>query len=204
MSTEGTVTLSRCGREFCLQLSRSYTAAQLGRMFNVDPNTLWLRETYSNRVYFPSSDGTFDLKAEGAEAFSEITVEGDAYSGSGNRPAAPSTATLSATGVGSSSNTSNSMLSSYPSFTSVVSSHGRRGSNGGGSNLKVVQAEISGFSAGRPEFRRLGQTFIPLSDSTANIHHVTSVVKAEFGDEYVVVTADDLEVRDSAGTRGTK
>ena len=80
-------------------------------MLNVNPNTLWLRETYSNCVYLPSNQGTFDLKAEGAEGFPE-TVEGDAYSGSGNKPVALSTATLSATGVGSSSSTSNSMLSS--------------------------------------------------------------------------------------------
>ena len=67
-----------------------------------------------------------------------------------------------------------------------------------------MQAEISCFSAGHPKFCRVGQMFIPLSESTANIHHVTLAVKAEFGNEYVVVTADSLQVRDSAGTQGTK
>ena len=95
------------------------------------------------------------------------------------------------------------MLSSLRTFASVVSSHGKRGSIGGGCNLKVMQAKISCFFAGRPEFRRLGQTFISHLECTANIHHVTLAVKAEFGNQYVVVTADGLEVQDSSSTWGT-
>ena len=36
-----------------------------------------------------------------------------------------------------------------------------------------------------------------------SVNHVTTAVKAEFGDEYVLVTTDGLEVRDSTGTWGT-
>ena len=46
--------------------------------------------------------------------------------------------------------------------------------------------------------------FIALLESTINIHHVTSAVKAEFGDEDVVMTLDGLAVHawvwDSSGT----
>ena len=58
-------------------------------------------------------------------------------------------------------------------------------------------------NSGSSGFPKVGQTFITLTESTANIQHVTTAVKAEFGDEYVLVTADGLEVRDSTGTRGT-
>ena len=93
------------------------------------------------------------------------------------------------------------MRPTYPGFTLVISSQ-RRAANGGGYSLKVVQAWISCISAGCPQFQKLGQTFIVLSESTANIHHVTSAVKTEFGEEHVVITADDLEVWDSSGTQG--
>ena len=88
---------------------------------------------------------------------------------------------------------------SYPGFTPVLSTQGRRGLYRGGFNLKVVQAKMTWQSAGHPDFLKLGQTFITLSESTANIHHVTTAVKAEFRHGYVLVTADGLEVRDSTG-----
>ena len=65
--------------------------------------------------------------------------------------------------------------------------------------FEVIQAKTTWQSAGHSDFLKLGQTFITLSESTANIHHVTMVVKAEIGDEYV---ADGLEVHDSTGTWG--
>ena len=172
-TSEATVTLSRCGREFSLQLNRSYSATQLGRMFSVEPGSIWLRETYSNRAYFPSDDGTFNLQAEGVEIYTEMTVEGDSVRSTA--PPSSTAVTLSATTGSSSSSSSsaNSILSSLPNFPSVLTSHGRRRSSGGGCNLKVVQAGITCFCFGRPEFRRLGQTFISLSEATANIHHVS-------------------------------
>ena len=67
----------------------------------MDPSGIWLRETYGNRAFFPTNEGTFDLSSEGVQPFSNLTVEGEG-SGSGNRTTTPSV-TLSATAGGSSS-----------------------------------------------------------------------------------------------------
>ena len=77
MSNDESVTLPRCGRGFELQLGRTYAVRQLSRMFNVDPTTVWLRDTFNNRAYFPAEDETFDLKAEGVTPYAELTVEED-------------------------------------------------------------------------------------------------------------------------------
>ena len=54
----------------------------------------------------------------------------------------------------------------------------------------------------KPIFTRHGQIFVNITDSSANLTHILTGVREEFGDEYVVVTADGLEVRDSSGTQG--
>ena len=197
MSNDESVTLTRCGRVFELQLGRTYAVRQLSRMFNVDPTTLWLRDTFNNRAYFPTNDDTFDLKAEGVTSFAELVVEGENVSSASVNRTGPSTITLS---TGNSSTRSSSP--SYPGFTPVVSQGRRSTTATGGYSLKVVQARISCISGGRPQFQKLGQTFIVLGESTANIHHISSAVKTEFGDDHIVVTADGLEVRDSSGTQG--
>ena len=150
MSSEETVTLSRGGREFTLQLTRSYTTAQLGRIFGVDPSGIWLRETYGNRALFPTNEGTFDLSSEGVQPFSDLTVEGEG-SGSANRTTAPSV-TLSATASGSSSSPAQP---SYPGFTPVLSTQGRRGSYGGGFNLKSCTSRDDMANSGSSGFPKV-------------------------------------------------
>ena len=58
------------------------------------------------------------------------------------------------------------------------------------------------FCNNRPKFKKLGQTFLELTETMANVLHITAAVQWEFGDVYVVVTADGLEVKDSSGTQG--
>ena len=52
----------------------------------------------------------------------------------------------------------------------------------------------------KPIFTRHGQSFVNITDLSANLTHILTGVREEFGDKYVVVTADGLEVRDSLGT----
>ena len=70
--------------------------------------------------------------------------------------------------------------------------------------MKIVQAEMvpSNDSNKKPSFNKLGQTFIDLTEATANIHYVTSVVQQKFGPVHVVVTGDGLKIEDSSGTQG--
>ena len=54
----------------------------------------------------------------------------------------------------------------------------------------------------KPNFTRHGQIFVNITDSSAILTHIRTGVREEFGNEYVVVTADGLGVRDSSRTRG--
>ena len=54
----------------------------------------------------------------------------------------------------------------------------------------------------KPIFSRQGQIFVNITDSSTNLTHILTGVREEFGDEYVVVTADGLEVRDFSRTQG--
>ena len=69
-------------------------------------------------------------------------------------------------------------------------------------NVKVVQAHVSKSATGKLEFHRLGQAFIDVNESTANVFHITDVIQNKWGDDYVLVTGDGLQVEDSSGTQG--
>ncbi len=117
--SEDIVTLARSGRNFELQLNRSYSVQQISRMFQVEPSSIWLHETFTNKVYFPGMDNSFDLKADGVLPFTDLSVEGT-YLGA-SRTGQQGTVTLSATGDTSSPSESPSNLqSSYPGFTPMV------------------------------------------------------------------------------------
>ena len=141
-------------------------------------------------MYFPTDQGTIDLSGEDFHPFSSIDVEGTPVS------AVQPAVTLRATPQHSSPSTS-----SYSGFQSVV--HQTRKGNAGGFSLKVIQAHITHItSRGRPDFQLQGQTFIEVCEKTANVMYILTQVQRVFGSEYVVVTADGLEVKDSSGTQG--
>ena len=58
------------------------------------------------------------------------------------------------------------------------------------------------FDGGKPQFERVGQVFVNITEATANLMHVLTAVREDFGEDYVVVTAEGLEVKDSSGTQG--
>ena len=101
----------------------------------------------------------------------------------------PRPLTLSATASGPST------PRNYPGFSLVVSQSGSRRVNGSFS-LKLVQGWITDFSNSRPNFQKLGKTFVEMTEATANVLHVTAAAEREFGEDHIVVTADGLEVKD--------
>ena len=48
-------------------------------------------------------------------------------------------------------------------------------------SLKVVQATMQQTPGGKPEFTRLSQAFIDITESTANVLFITSVIRAKWG-----------------------
>ena len=69
-------------------------------------------------------------------------------------------------------------------------------------SLKVVKATMNRGGNGKAIFNSMEQIYIDLTEKTASAVTIKSAVQEEWGDGYTVVTADGLEVRDSAGTTG--
>ena len=67
--------------------------------------------------------------------------------------------------------------------------------------LKVIVARMRYINA-KPEFERVDQIFIPIVEATATLPHILSEVKQNAGEDYVIVTGDGLEVKESSGTEG--
>lgn len=70
-------------------------------------------------------------------------------------------------------------------------------------NVKVIQASMKRLSSGKCTFTHLSQTFVDVTESTANVNYIKNVVQKRWGYNYVLVTADGLEIEDSSGTQGT-
>ena len=51
-------------------------------------------------------------------------------------------------------------------------------------------------------FDKVGQAFIDVTESTANVLYITSVVQRKWGKGYKLVTGDGLTIDDSSGTQG--
>ena len=163
----------------------------------VDPSSVWLRDAISSRAYMPDSNGTFNLPHNELSYGTVLQVEGSDYSNTNSGGG-------SSTSSSSSSNTTISSISvpgrqSSP-FQSVIPS--KRCNLSSRYSLKVVKATISGKAGNKPVFNTLEQIYVDLTDKTASAITIKSAVQEEWGDEYTLVTADGLEVKDSAGTTG--
>ena len=77
MSAVHVIRLVRGDWEFEVSISRSYSTEQLSRMFNVEPDSIWLRSRCGNEVYFPNPEGVFDLPSERLLPYAEFSVEGE-------------------------------------------------------------------------------------------------------------------------------
>ena len=69
-------------------------------------------------------------------------------------------------------------------------------------DVKVIQASMKSLLSGKCEFTHLGQTFVDVTESTANVNYISNVVQKRWGYNYILVTADGLEIEDSSGTQG--
>ena len=60
----------------------------------------------------------------------------------------------------------------------------------GSVSVKIVKASFySKCSGGKREFEKLGQTFVSVTEATANVMYVSSVIRQKWGEEYVLVTS---------------
>ena len=61
---------------------------------------------------------------------------------------------------------------------------------------------MNGSRTGKIEFSQEAQMHLDLTESNANLPHVVKEIKRRWGEEYVIVTVDGLELEDCEGTQG--
>ena len=83
-----------------------------------------------------------------------------------------------------------------PSYKPIFS-----GKKGASVRVKVIYSSISKLLSGKLEFEKLGQTFLEVNESTANVDFITTCIQRKWGYDYVLVTNDGLRIEDSAGTQ---
>ena len=173
------------------------------------PQTVWLRARFANRTYWPDG-GVFDLNS--VESFALLSVEGVSCTQSTEAPEVPhssrSTTTLSSTpSLGSEPSSSKQPTTPmWPGFASVVHSQTKGLAKKKASvnhTLKVIVASINHVDGDKPSFNKQDLVYVNISESTATLPHVLSVVRDQLGEEYIIVTSDGFEVKDSPGTQGT-
>ena len=54
----------------------------------------------------------------------------------------------------------------------------------------------------KPEFQCLSQLYTDITDTTANVDYILTIVPRRWGEDYTLVTNNGLELLDSPGTRG--
>ena len=69
-------------------------------------------------------------------------------------------------------------------------------------SVKIIQASMRRLAGGKVEFGHIGQTFLDVTEATANVHYIGNAVQRKWGNEYILVTADGLQIEDSSGTQG--
>ena len=162
------------------------TTAHLRRVFQVDPDAVWLQDDLDDTAYFPTDDGTFI----GLRSMQSLYVEGPPV-----RPSAH--ASTSSTNTLSSTSASAVAEHTHPQFRSVVSGLGKRASPSANAScrVKVVKADVNwNFKTNKPSFTPSHQAFIEVQESTATVDYITDEIRKKWGDSYVLVTNDGLQL----------
>ncbi len=157
--------------------------------FQVDPNDVWLRGDLDNKAYFPNESGAFDLSD---------TYDGAVLVVEGPEPVIPRTTTVSSTAQSNVSGASSAYHSNPPPFKSVIP----RSKAGSTTSVKILKAEMSTSRTGKVDFEQSAQMHIDVTETTANVCHILREVHQKWGEGYVLVTLNGLQLEDCEGTRG--
>lgn len=128
----------------------------------------------------------FDF-GDDADSISTLYVEGNSRG----------TSSGGALALSVSDNQSRSSSSSSSSNKTFSSS-----SKGASFTVKVTKAIRNLNSAGKAEFTPLEVGYLGISSSTANVYHISEMVKEKWGKDYTLVSNEGLPIGDSTGTRG--
>ena len=170
-------------------------------LFNpqIDLNTLFLRESGGPRAFFPdSANRSFRFTSDVGTSVLSFNVEGT----SAERNSISESVALATPSISQSSGPSG-YVSPYPSHQpSRPIFSAKKITSDSSFTLKIIQARVIYGSNSKLSFVNSGQMFTSISESTATVPYLSTVIQDKWGEGYVLVTSDGLKVEDSDGTRG--
>ena len=190
MSGSGERTINLRRGEVRVELRASQTTCHIiGRAFGLDPETIWLKEEYGTRAFFPDDGSNFTGLDAISNDYYSLTVEGVPVE-------APQRSGTSSSSVSVLNTTTGTPTTRKPYFQPVINKSKEVYS------LKVVLADLSYGIHGKPEFSPLESAYCEIMETTANATFISRFIRQEFDEEYVLVSNDGLEIKDFPGTRG--
>lgn len=163
------------------------SATNLRRVFHVDPATVWLQDDIDDTAFFPTEEGMFT----GLRCSQALYVEGP--------PARPPQASVP-TGSGSSTLSS---TQAPPQFRSVVPAARKGSPINGNCRVKIIKAEMHwNTKTNKPSFIPSHQSYVEVQESTATVEYIRDDIRRKWGDSYILVTNDGLELENCSATQG--
>ncbi len=162
----------------------------------VDPQVVWLRDEFGNKAFFPSPDNTeFEFSDEVGSTICSLLVEGVDR---GHGLTAMSLKPHSTIPVASHSGVMPYSPLPGPSGVRTFNSHVKSKT----CSARITKAFQKVMVNGKTDLLKLEQTFIDLTEETANVNFVNDAIQNRWGKEFVVCTSDGLPIEDSSGTTG--
>ena len=200
--------LSRGGTEYQMSVNTLLTVSLLSRMFSVDAASVWLKEYATSRVYAPNDDGEFP--GFHPDITTRVVVEGRDAESFTTSPNLPSATTLSVTssgrlaatpsGFGSTINstlTTSNRRAGWSGFKSVV------GSRPTTHLTKLLKAKMTKSpKTKKVSLDVIDQAFLEITESDANVNFISKHIVEISGPNWVLVSAEGVEIADSPATRG--
>ena len=139
----------------------------------LDSKTVWLRQEFGKRCYFPDHNGYFNFDCDVGQCVYLLVVEGAPphHTHSQSVPVASSFANPEPANI-----TNDPGPSSRPFYKPILAAKKEHVFN-----VKVIKATMNQLSNGKVEFDRLEQTFVSIDESSANINTITNAVQKKWG-----------------------
>ncbi len=158
---------------------------------------MWLRAEQDSRAFFPDDSGHFNLHEAHLLFGAVLGVEGPNLPLS-SMPRLTVSSSAQSSGVGASASYNSNPPP--PAFKSVIPK--QSSSKEATVNIKIIRARMETSRSGKSEFTQEAQMHLDISESNANVQHVLEEVQQRWGEDYMLVTLDGLELEDCEGTQG--
>jgi hypothetical protein len=151
----------------------------------LDPATVWLHEeSLGNRAFFPDSHNTRNDDVG-------ILITNLVAMGSPAQTTSPASSAPARMSAASAEPSTSGLHIPQVQFTASRKAQS--------TNIKIVQASMQRLPSCKMEFLAQNQTFVDVTEVTANLHYISSAIQRKWGQEYVIVTSDGLKLDDSSG-----